>query len=339
MLPLHVVHDRMHAMHSAAPAFDLNLLAVLDAVAERRNVTRAAEQLGLSQSAVSHALARLRERVRDPLFVRGSSGLTLTPKAEKLARVTRGTLSQLENALRESTSFEPKTSSRSFHVAAADVFDIVMLPGLLGSLRREAPHVDLTLSRPNFQALSSMLESGEIDVHYGVLPGPNLFVGLLPAPATQALATLKLYDEGWVCLIRKGHPRLSKRPTLRQYAAEEHIVIAAGGSGPAIVDRELERHRLTRRVALRLSSFHSAVECVRRSDLLWTGPQRVADCLDPERELLHVSPPVELPTYPTRLVWHERFSGDPAHRWFRELLVSVITGRAPRSRRRAPGAG
>jgi len=313
------------------PQLDLNLLVLFDALVTTRQVTTAAEKVGLSQSAASHALRRLRDSVGDPLLVRGAHGLVLTPRGEALARGVRSSLATLGHALSEHRTFDPATSERSFRIAAADGFDIVVLPALLAQLARHASGITLGLVRPPERDIAGALESGSIDLYYGVLPNLPAFQGLLPDPGVSSLMNAPVYEEGWVCLVRCGHPRIQGNPRLKRYAGERHVLFSPTGAGAGIVDRLLEREGLTRTIALRVSSFHSALECVRRTDCIWTGPRRIAGELDPKRELLHLKPPLALPTYRPRLVWHERFDQDPAHRWFRQAVVRA-GGACARSR-------
>lgn len=317
---------------------DLNLLVLFDAVVAHRQVTAAASSLGLSQSAASHALARLRDAVGDPLFVRGAGGLVLTPRAEVLARAARGALSALVHALEQDAVFAPASSTRRFRIAAADGFDIVVLPPLLERLGQVAPRLDLAVVRPDVGQLAALLEAGDIDLYYGVLPDRPSFAGLLPDPGVAALRTAKVYDEGWVCLARADHPRVRRAPSVEAYAREGHVLYSPTGDGPGVVDRLLEARGLARRVAVRVSSFHAALDAVRRTDLVWTGPARIADVLDPERRLRRVRPPLDLPTYPARIVWHDRVDRDPGHRWFREQVLAAAATVGAVSARRAPAA-
>ena len=255
--------------------------------------------------------------------MRGADGLVLTPRAEALARAARSALVQLEHTLRAGADFRAAISSRQFRIATADAFDILILPALLERLQKSAPHIDLAVIRPRNQDIAAMLETGEVDLYFGVLPNQPLFAGLLPDPGARSLETAKVYDEGWTCLVRRGHPRLRRSPTVSQYVREGHILFSPTGEGPGIIDRLLEGQGLSRRIALRVTSFHAAYDCATRTDFIWTGPSRIAAALDPGKTSHHFQPPFELPTYPTRIVWHQRFSADPAHRWFRDQVIAA----------------
>lgn len=324
MLRVHAFHRMMNNVHDHLSRLDLNLLRLFDAIAEHRHVTAAAATLGLSQSAASHALRRLRDSLDDPLFVRGADGLVLTPRAETLATSVRSALAMLEHAIQETSTFDPATSRRSFRIAASDGFDIIVLPSLLPVLARAAPRMSIAVVRLASQSIASSLQTGEVDLYYGVLPNQPTFAGLLPDPGVRGLTTANVYAEDWICLLRREHPRIRRAPTLRQYAREGHVLYSPTGGGPGIVDRLLEHHQLSRHVALRVSSFHAAVDSVHATDLLWTGPRRIAAVLDPQRRLRHCRPPLDLPNYTTRLVWHERFRQDPGHRWLREQIATSL---------------
>lgn len=328
---VHGLHSRVHGVHDEQDdlrGLDLNLLQVFAAVAREKHVARAAARLGSSPSATSHALRRLRDRMNDPLLVRGAHGLVLTPRGEALALAVTRALAEIGRGIREPAGFDPSTSRRVLRIAAADGFDVVLLPTLLEALRRQAPSMDLVVSRPSASELSRSLQAGEHDLYYGVLPSRPAFAGLLPDPGSRGLKALTAYTEGWVCLARRGHPRIRRRIALTRYVAEGHVLYSPSGGGPGIVDRSLEAKGMTRRVVLRVASFHSALDAVARTDLVWTGPRRIAESIDREERLLRLRVPLELPDYPVQIVWHERFDAEPAHRWLRQLLVKLASERA-----------
>lgn len=240
-----------------------------------------------------------------------------------LAAADTRALADLARAVREPATFEPASTRRHVRIAAGDGFDIVLLPRLLDQLQHEAPGLDLSIVRPSSSSLAHALEIGEIDLYYGVLPSRPLFEELITDPGRAGLKTSAVYDESWVCVLRRDHPRIRRRVTLGRYVAEAHVVYSPTGGGPGIVDRALESHGRARRVALRVSSFQTALDAVARTELLWTGPRRIAASLDPDQQLLHARPPLDLPSYAVQLVWHERLDAEPYHRWLRRLILGL----------------
>ncbi|HKO89615.1 MAG TPA: LysR family transcriptional regulator [Polyangiaceae bacterium] len=217
----------MHVPHMSG--LDLNLALVLHALLAERSVSRAAQRLGLSQSATSHALARLRSSLADPLFVRVPRGIVPTARAEALAAPLAAGLALLEQSLVAPARFDPKTSSRRFRIAATDYVEFLLLPRFLGMLASEAPHVDVWL-RPFSEEGSSLLQRGDLDLLVGVLP---------PEAALPGLKRVHLLDERLVCVVRDGHPLTHGRLSLARFAAARHILIAPRGRPGGPIDDAL----------------------------------------------------------------------------------------------------
>jgi DNA-binding transcriptional LysR family regulator len=304
----------MHMVHEPKlSALDLNLLVVLAALLEERHVTRAARRVGLSQSATSHALARLRELYRDPLLVRSGRRLDLTPRAvELLPQLTRG-LAELGGTLSGARAFEPLTARRSFTVGMADYVQTLLLPPLLRSLTKYAPQVDVAVS--GFPDAADRLDDGTMDV--AVLQGTS---------APNGLSSQQLFSDGFTCMIRKGHPQVQgARLSMSRYLSLNHVLVAPGGPGLSFVDAELERRGLTRRIALRVASFLIAPQVVCESDLVSTGPSRLLKLLATRYPIRLFPPPLRLPRFHLQLVWHSRLDHDPAHDWFRQQLIELCS--------------
>ena len=303
------------AMHDAhLSGIDLNLLPALDALLRERHVTRAAQRVGLSQSAMSHALARLRELLGDPILVRSGHGMVPTERAEALEGPLRDALAALESALGAQDHFDPATAERSFHIAAEDLGQVLFLPAVLRALRERAPGIDLDVMPRERAALLGSLEDKSIDLVIGVFADP------LPA----AFRTQRLLVEDFVCVTRRGHPRIRKRLTLKQYAELPHALIGVGQRGvPTAVSRALAAHGLERRVALRVGSFLAAPLIVAETDLVLTLPRRLAERVVKMAPLVVHEPPVELEGFAFAAVWHERRQREPAHRFLRELVAAA----------------
>ncbi len=302
----------MHMLHGASlSAIDLNLLVVLRALLTERHVTRAAARVGLSQSATSHALGRLRELYGDPLLVRSGRTLELTPRAQRLLPTLERGLSDLRAAVDDEPQFEPATARRTFTLGMADYIQAVVLAPLLRALEHEAPGVDLALL--NVPNLEEQADAGNMD----------LGLTLSGRPMPTSLSSQELFDDGFLCLVRRNHPKVGKTLSLEQYLALRHVVIAPSGTSGSLVDTELERRGFARRVALRISNFLVAPVVVRDTDFVSTMPRRLALQLAVPYGLRLLPAPLELPKFSMSLIWHPRLDHDPAQRWLRELVTRV----------------
>jgi DNA-binding transcriptional LysR family regulator len=332
-------------------AIDLNLLVAFDALARERSVTRAAERVGVTQSAMSHALGRLRDLLGDPLLVRGSGGMTLTARAEALVVPLRSGLVTLGRALAEPPVFEPAAVRRAFRVASPDLFDVLAVPRVLERIRSEAPGVDLGVAPVNDRRLGEALETGEIDA--AVVPEVS---GLRTQPAELGggLVRRTLLRDRFVCYLRADHPALGARSakvgarslelSLAAYVQASHAVVSPSGAGPGLVDHALEQRGLARRVALRIPHFYSALAITATSDLILTAPSALAQLVPEGSPLVVLPSPLPLPEHSLQLVWHERFSSDPGQRWLRDMLADVARsietlGRESVTAERKPGLG
>jgi DNA-binding transcriptional LysR family regulator len=332
MNPMHMHHIVMHPAHDSLPerlaGVDLNLMVAFDALSRELSVTQAARRVGVTQSAMSHALGRLRQLLGDPLLVRGPRSMLLTPRAAALVVPVRSALGMLGRALSEPEAFEPATARRAFKLSSPDLFDVLAIPPLLQRVRKEAPGVDLGVVPLGAGRLAEQLETGELDA--AVIPQIDE-PGESP-PAAPGLVRRKLLADRMVCLLRKDHPALAgvrrKRGgagvlSLEAYAAASHAMVSPGGAGPGLVDHALARHGLARRVALTLPHFTSALAIVARSDLVLTAPSALATLVTPQREVVAVAPPLRLPGHVLHLTWHERHTHDAGHSWLRAMLTDA----------------
>jgi DNA-binding transcriptional LysR family regulator len=303
----------MNTVHIGA--LDLNLLAALDALLEERNVTRAAERLGVTQSAMSHSLARLRALTGDALLVRAGAAMVPTPRAAELAPPIRRALDEIARALAPPAAFDPRTASRKFVLASSDYLELVLLPRLVARLEREAPGIDLRSRRIGDDVVGD-LASGAIDV--AIMPMPE-------RDQRPGVFARRLFDEKFVCVVRRGHPLAKKKMTLARYAATPHALIAPRGTELGTVDEALARLGMKRRVAVMVPHFLIAPHVVASSDLVLTLAARVADVLAKPLKLAVLAPPreLELPGFTMSAMWHERAQNDPGQKWMRALLADV----------------
>ena len=311
-------------MHLAA--IDLNLAVVLHALVTERSVSRAAARLGLSQSATSHALSRLRDLLGDPVVVRTRTGIAPTPRVDALAEKLSAALSALEGALLDAPGFDPKVARRRFYVSASDYAEFVLLPPLLARLAADAPGIDLWV-RPYDEGLAEHLRRGDVDVVLGV-----------PASIEDAtgIRSADLFDERFMCLVRRGHPLARGKLTARRFAAARHAFIAPRGRPGGVVDAALAARGLERRVAFAVPHFLVAPHAVASTDLVLTVAGRIAEAFARTLPLQLLEPPLPLPGFTLSMFWHVRHETDPAQRWLREQLAHVAASmhgaRKPRKR-------
>lgn len=304
----------MHARHDQPAGVDLNLVLALDALLGERHVTRAAARLGITQSAASHALARLRDLFRDPLLVRGPRGTMIpTPRATALAPAVHRVLVEISGILRGDVAFDPPTARRTFRIGTTDYFELVLIPRLLQRLQRVAPHIDLWLhSLPDHG--DEALADGTVDVVVG-----------LPRGMARPSGTYEkvLFDETFTSIVRAHHPLAQRKLTLGRYCAAAHLLVTPRGTRGSFVDDALAAIGRSRRIALAVQHFLVVPYMIANSDLIATVMTRVATAFADALGLVTMPPPLALPKIQMAVAWHERDHEDPPHRWLREQLLAV----------------
>jgi DNA-binding transcriptional LysR family regulator len=287
---------------------NLNLLVAFEALLDERSVTRAARRTGVTQPAMSNTLTQLRALFEDPLFRRKAHGLEATPRALQLAEPVRHGLRILRGAL-VAPAFEPARAQRTFVLAASDYVELVLLPPLIAALAREAPSVTIEVRPWGLHKVPETLARAEVDLMIG-------FYDHVPAHHHAA----RLFEEEYVCIVRRGHPRVGEKLTLRDYLALDHVLVSQVGSSPGSVDRALAARGKQRRVAARVSHFLMVPTLVARTDLIAAVSRRVASSFAGPLRLRVLPPPLSLPRSTIGQVWHEQMDGDPGHRWLRGLI-------------------
>ncbi|ARQ03139.1 LysR family transcriptional regulator [Pseudorhodoplanes sinuspersici] len=291
---------------------DLNLLVVLDALLEEKSVTRAARRLNMSQPAVSRALSRLRALFSDPLLVDSRAGYILNTRAEEIRPALRRTLAGVGDMLL-ATPFNPAAATGQMRLAMLDLEAASLVPLLLERFANEAPGLDLDILPPSATAIE-MLENDVVDAVVGVFDD---------APA--GIHRRRLFDDGFVTLMRAEHPDAGKKLTLDDYLRLGHIVVSVTGIGPAPVDIALNAIGRRRRVNVRVPSFFAAVEIAARSDLVMTLPSSLAKTTAGMGRLVALAPPIDLGSFTMSLLWHARHQHDPRHIWLRSTIVAAAT--------------
>jgi DNA-binding transcriptional LysR family regulator len=286
--------------------FDLNLLRVLDALLTEPQVSAAARRLNLSQPATSAALLRLRNALADPLLVRVGNQMALTRLAEALRPKVRRLVAEIELTLGAPPDFDPATSERALRIAANDHAVVAVVSPLLQRLRRIAPRMR-TEVLPFEDDFERRLAEGNYDVAVRDRWSMRTW---------RSLETL--FHEDYVCIARSDHPRLSRKPTLKEFLAEGHVLIAPSGGVPGVVDKALENHQ--RRVAVTLPHFLAAPAIVATTDYVMTIARRIALQAARTYKLSVFPPPVRLTGFDVVMAWHPRGEGDAATAWLRDQI-------------------
>jgi DNA-binding transcriptional LysR family regulator len=301
---------------------DLNLFVVLEAIYREGNITRAGQQMNLTQPAISHALKRLRDLLQDPLFVRQGPHMVPTPFTRNMIEQVRQALQILEVNLSQSRNFVPEHTRRNFHLSLWEYAEALILPPLLRRLTHAAPGMSITTSRVKRRDLETELASGSVDLAIDI-----------PMTMSDRTRHKWLLNEPFVVIARQGHPAIVDKLDLDTYLGQRHIQVSSRRHGPSQIDIELSRRGLRRHVFLRSQHNYTACMVVSMTDMLLTLAERHAQLLNPGL-MNQVHPfPLQAPRLEAHLYWHESVENDPANRWLREEIEKAL---APEPR--APGA-
>lgn len=292
---------------------DANLLVALDVLLDERHVTRAAARLGVTQSAMSQTLQRLRASLEDPLLVRSGKQMVMTPRAEAVVGPLRAALRALEHALAGPAPFDPVTAQRSFKLAMLDVYAVSLLPSLIEHVSAASSGTSLDVLPLQMAQLWEQLRDGSVEQ---AIIGPQE----IPKDMSSAL----LIRERLVSMVRRGHPLLAKkRITPKAYVRWPHAVFRITGRGTHTVDERLAALGLERRIVCRLPYFLSAPALVGRSDVIVTLPASLASSFEAQWPVVLFDPPLVSMGYDVRLVWPRFLDADGAQRWLRRLLLDI----------------
>jgi DNA-binding transcriptional LysR family regulator len=316
----------LHRVHISA--IDLNLAVVLRALLDERSVSRAARRLGLSQSATSHALGRLRTLLDDPLFVRTRTGIVPTARAEAMADAVRSSVAALEATFFAPPPFDPKALARTFRLRPSDYVEYLLVPRLLERLAKVAPKVDIS-ARPVVTEPTLALEDGELDL---------LIQPTRSGEPTDSFHMTELWDDRLAGIARRGHPLTKGRVTLDRFAGASHALVSPRGQPGGMVDDVLRQHGIARRIAFTTPSFLVAPQVVAMTDLVMILPARIAAALQRQLRLASFEPPLEVPNVRMAMFWHARHDTDPAHAFLRQEIARIAAAlpQPPSLARRPP---
>lgn len=301
---------------------DLNLLVYLDVLLRECNVTRAAEELGISQPAMSNSLRRLRDLFSDPILVRTSDGMTPTERALELQPMVRKVLSAAEQAILPKTEFEPAESTRIFRIMASDYTESTLLPVLLRKLRKQAPHIRLDIMTPSDVSFHDV-ERGKVDLvinRFDTLP--------------QSFHQVHLWDDCFSCVISANNP-IKDNWNLETYLASQHVWVSKTGMGVGVgmtpddvqrlgwVDEALTKIGVKRHISLFTRHYQAAVLMAEQDDLIVTIPSMSAKSIASSDRVIILDPPFEIERMRLKMVWSPLLQHDPGHKWLRQLIKAV----------------
>lgn len=304
---------------AASRNLDLHTLEAFDTLMRERNVSRAAEQLGISQSSASELLARLRERFGDPLLVRTAGGMAPTARAEELLPGVRAAIAQLRGLLEADAPFEPAAARERFRLTASDYAQLLLMPALSRTLLDAAPSSSVDVIAVSLRRIEQALDAAEADLAIAYHPEPP--PGLRRSP---------LFTDRHVCIARQGHPAAHAGWTAAEFAALPHVNVAPSGLGyfGSAVDTALAAQGLGRRIAATSPHFLLAAYLVAQTDLILALPGRAAGALLSMLPLQVLALPMPTEAIELSMYWHERTHQSKAQRWLRETVRQILASGA-----------
>ncbi|WP_088329726.1 LysR family transcriptional regulator [Lacimicrobium sp. SS2-24] len=306
---------------------DLNLLVYFDVLMRERSVTKAANQLSITQPAMSNGLKRLRDLLADPILVRTSDGMTPTQRALQLQPVVRDALSSLESAIQPQTEFDPATSERTFRIMASDYAESTLLLEVVRQLNQKAPGITLDVITPSDVTFHDV-EHGKVDMAI------NRFEEL-PLSFHQKV----LWYDTFSCVVNKLNP-VVKNFTLEKYLSAQHIWVSKTGFGVGVgidpnevqklgwVDLELSKIGKKRRIRVFTRHYHVALQLAREQNLVATLPTRAASIHKDDPNMVILEPPFDIPPIALKMAWSALLQHDAGHIWLRRLIIEIAKEQA-----------
>lgn len=293
---------------------DLNLMTVLEAIYDEGSTTRAGEALHLSQSAVSHALGRLREIYGDPLFVRSGHQMLPTPTVKRIMPGIKTGLAAIRSSIVDVDKFDPSQHQQTFRIAQRDALETIISPPLVTLMEQFSPQCNLVSTHSSTDAIEDLLTSGEADV-----------VVELAHPVSEQIQFMPLFTETLVVVGRKGHPYFRGKNTEQRLLEYPQALTTNQLSGREWIDRALASHGAKRQVTLRCRSYHSTIRVLLDSDKLSIIPRIYATSEATTLPLQITDIPFEVAPLELNMYWHANQGRDPACRWFRQLIAKALT--------------
>ena len=292
---------------------DLSLIKVFIIIYETKNISHAAERLNLSQPSVTYNLNRLRKFLNDPLFERDKFGVKPTKLAQSLYPSFRQSISEIEKAITASQEFNPKTSKRVFRLGLSDLGEICLLPFLIQFLAKEAPFMKIEIEEIQSNKVEEWLVEGFLDVavfnsSYTVMP---------------KIESRNLFEERYMCIAHKQHPRVQHQLSLEQYLQEKHAAIKSS-TGHIEIDQKLKELGLKRNIMLELPHFSVLQDVVTSSELLVTLPSRAAKVYERNSEVNVFELPFALKPFNVSANWYNHRDDLEARTWFIQSIQNIF---------------
>ncbi|MBO6919656.1 MAG: LysR family transcriptional regulator [Rhizobiaceae bacterium] len=295
-------------------AIDLNLLVAFNALFLERNVTKAADRIGLAQPSMSNALSRLRALFNDELFVRTSGGMVPTPLAEKVANHIQIALSEAQSAVNIGREFDPKTISADISILVNDYVELVFLSPILNELRQSAPNIRIITRPVPPDRYGPSLEKGQVDFAIAAFPEPS--------PSMQYV---ELMSDFPVCICRKGHPILRQGMSTKRYVKCKYVSVSHSGDTYRRIDDALEKTMQKREASVTVSNFMTLPELITESELIAVVPNSLAKKMQMKNSIDIHKLPFDVPAFTLKLIWGRVVKQSALHMWFRDLVVEIVS--------------
>jgi len=314
----------MKDAHHTVERLDLNLLVVFDALLRELSVTRAGKTLGLSQSAISHSLTRLRAYFDDPLFVKTHRGIAPTAKGEALSSVIQELMATVRDQVLSQSKFDPLQANRTFNFCLSDMGELVFLPTLVAKFKETAPGCRIRTLQVLPEQLASVLGSGEADLAMGSVLN-----------ATEGLYEEQLFTHTFVCIVSVKNKQVGTAISLEQYSEMPHIAVTLTGRDTTPYDRAVEHAGVQRDLRILTPHFLALPLLLdQHPEFIATVPRQLGAVFQDHGIVRMIEPPVQLPVFALKQYWHPRFHHDRANRWLREMARKTFhTLPAPLGRR------
>lgn len=313
MKPVHLFHIAMNTFHSDLRHLDLNLLLVFEALFRLRSVTEASNELSMSASAFSHALARLRQSLGDALFVRHSNRMHPTARAEHIAGSITLALKVLSEQLARPAHFDPAHSERVFVFSATDYTAFAVLPPFISRLQRVAPRLGIKVVYSSQKVALEELAAGRIDFSLGYSGEAD--------PLPSGVEALDWFTDEYVVIASQNHPRIRGQITLEDYLSARHVVVTPWNASRGEIDYVLDGLALRRTVAVQLPTVLAAPFIIANSELIMTLPRYAAETLQSAAPIAVYPAPFAIPAYTVKVYSHTNYAHSEGHVWMRQELL------------------
>ncbi|VVE26830.1 LysR family transcriptional regulator [Pandoraea capi] len=293
---------------------DLNLIRVFVSIYETGSVTAAASRMFVTQPTVSYGLAKLREALHDPLFIRTADKMVPTAVGEATYRKFSSALVTIASAIEAPQQFDAQTSTRRFRLAMSDIGELIFLPPIYARVASAAPQVEIEIVQATIDEAAKWLAAGKVDLVIG-----NMQL------AGEGIRRKGLFREHYECLLRKGHPAARPKLSLTRFVEARHVMVTSPFSGHSLVEHALRQHSVSRRIVMQILHFTILPQLLASSDLMATVPSRVGQYFEQLAPLRSVPLPIEIEPFEVGMYWHEFQDDNPAHAWMRDLVDDALS--------------